>query len=232
MWVYGDVDSDAQDCVTTISLGEEGWTGLNGRVSSVHVTLEPWGETQTIDFCQNAFGLPSVARYPEVLSAGSGRDVSEVGNLYVNGYLFGVHDLRRNFQYLHSAEYDPHGAVTAFKRGNKGRTTIERDVQGRPYEFEVWVRMAKFQKAKEGAGIMLHWLEAADLPANLRNNVAIRTDSLIQRRPSGAKWHRLEGTFTAPARAKVVRILILADVFSNSSSGVAWFDDLSFRLKL
>ena len=108
--------------------------GLNGRLELVTTQIEPWDQNLETRYCYNARGLPAAVLYPDEYS---NRTTAQVTWSYVNGQLSSVRDVARQIDHAFGIQYDAHGAVTAIERLSGVRTTIARDVQGRPLQFDV-----------------------------------------------------------------------------------------------
>ncbi len=122
-------------CPASLSPAIDTYKGLGGRLQWSVTQIEPWQEELKTEYCYNELGLPYGQLYPDV--DGSGRTRTHTGNLYKNGHYWETHDLNRDVEYAVVTDYDPHGAVAEFLRGNGVRTTIIRDEMGRPLTFDV-----------------------------------------------------------------------------------------------
>ena len=132
---YGEDPSAAVLCDSALP-GVEAYPGLNGRLRSASMRVEPWARNLETVYCQNSLGLPAVVAYPEF--SGSVRTPrSKVWSLFQNGALWEVHDAGRDIEYLAHVEYDPHGAVTRIDRG-KTADIVTRDGLGRLLGLETW----------------------------------------------------------------------------------------------
>ncbi len=123
------------DCSSTLNGSIDAYDGLNGRISSSSMTIEPWGKELKTKYCYDKNGATYLVGYPDSLS--SGRTRTSLSHLYVNGHLWGVQDLTRDLEYVEGISYHPTGAVEQFTRGNGVLNTVTRDDQGRPASFDV-----------------------------------------------------------------------------------------------
>ena len=127
---YGDPNSSAP-----CTVGARGYAGLNGRMDYQLTSIEPWGATLQTDFCEDELGMPYMTAYPDV--SGSGRTRTKVGQTYQNGYLWEMHDLGKNFQYLKTVVYGPGGIPTKLVRGDDVQDIIDLDIRNRPSRYRV-----------------------------------------------------------------------------------------------
>ncbi|MCP3996233.1 MAG: hypothetical protein GY722_14410, partial [bacterium] len=116
--------------------GEVSYSGLNGRLAWTRTKIEPWAESLETRYCQDPMGLSHSTEYPDFDNSGNTR--SDVRTERQNGYVWEMHDLGREVQYIRDVIYGPHGAPIEFARGSGLLNYIDRDEQGRPTDFSVW----------------------------------------------------------------------------------------------
>ena len=121
---------------TSCTMGVRGYSGLNGRLATRTTTIHPWGKNLQTEYCQDELGMPYLTVYPDFDNSGRSSR-SRVGQQYHNGYLWELHDLGRDLEYLSDIAYTPGGSPERIIRGNDIRDEFEIDIRERPKRIEV-----------------------------------------------------------------------------------------------
>ncbi len=131
---YGAVTNSSNSPCSDSRYGFPAYIGLNGRLSWQTSSIQPWGADLRSDYCQDAFGMPTLVGYPDYTN--SLRTRSRVVASYANGYFQRLDDFGRKWPYITSVNYAPGGAPIEIDRP-LSNDYIELDARHRPIRFRL-----------------------------------------------------------------------------------------------